>query len=78
MFVNSLSPDVRRKVLTVNHTLPGEDLISEGIADLRVGRETIRALLVAIGAPKLRSIGIELPWIITYLVRGSNSLRSFA
>jgi len=45
----------------MNHTLPGEDLISEGIKDLNMGRETIPALLVAIGAPKLRSIGIELP-----------------
>jgi len=45
----------------MNHTLPGEDLILEGIEDLRAGRETIAALLVAIGAPKLRSIGIELP-----------------
>ena len=45
----------------MNPTLPGEDLISEGIKDLNMGRETIPALLVAIGAPKLRSVGIELP-----------------
>ena len=45
----------------MNHTLPGEDLIQEGITDLSMGRETIPALLVAIGAPKLRSIGITLP-----------------
>ena len=50
-----------RRTVTMNHTLPGEDLISEGIQDLRLGRETIAALLVAIGAPKLRSIGLELP-----------------
>ena len=41
--------------------LPGEDLIEAGIADLRAGRETIPALLVAIGAPRLRRIGHELP-----------------
>ena len=41
--------------------LPGEDLIEAGIADLRAGRETIQALLVAIGAPRLRRIGHELP-----------------
>ena len=41
--------------------LPGGDLVSEGLNDLRRGRETIPALLVAIGAPKLRSIGIDLP-----------------
>jgi len=51
----------------MNHTLPGEDLVSEGIKDLTMGRETIPALLVAIGAPRLRSIGIELPiFYITY------------
>ena len=31
--------------------LPGEDLIEAGLLDLRAGRETIAALLVAIGAP---------------------------
>jgi len=41
--------------------LPGGDLVDEGLADLRNGKETISALLVAIGAPKLRQIGIELP-----------------
>ena len=41
--------------------LPGEDLIEAGIADLRAGRETVPALLVAIGAPRLRRIGLELP-----------------
>ncbi|HKO44989.1 MAG TPA: hypothetical protein VJU84_17060 [Pyrinomonadaceae bacterium] len=41
--------------------LPGEDLIEAGIADLHAGRETIPALLVAIGAPRLRRIGLELP-----------------
>ena len=45
----------------MKHALPGEDLISEGINDLYMGRRTISALLCAIGAPKLRSIGIELP-----------------
>ena len=45
----------------MNHTLPGEDLIEEGINDLSMGRETIPALLVAIGAPRLRTIGITLP-----------------
>jgi len=41
--------------------LPGGDLVDEGLSDLRNGKETISALLVAIGAPKLRQIGIELP-----------------
>ena len=41
--------------------LPGADLIEAGINDLRERRETIAALLVAVGAPRLKSLGIELP-----------------
>ena len=40
---------------------PGEEIINEGIADLREGRETIPALLVLIGAPRLRSLGLLIP-----------------
>jgi len=45
----------------MNSALPGGDLIDEGLTDLRAGRETIAALLVAIGSPRLRRAGIELP-----------------
>jgi hypothetical protein len=45
----------------VDTGLPGAELIEAGLNDLREGRETIAALLVAIGAPRLRSIGVELP-----------------
>jgi len=45
----------------MNSALPGGDLIDEGVRDLREGRETIAALLVAIGSPRLRRLGIELP-----------------
>lgn len=41
--------------------LPGEELINEGIHDLTKGRESIAALLVAIGAPRLRRSGHKLP-----------------
>ena len=41
--------------------LPGNDLIEMGVEDLRQQRQTIAALLVAIGAPKLRSLGMEIP-----------------
>jgi hypothetical protein len=41
--------------------LPGEDLIEAGVQDLRDGRETIAALLVAIGSPRLRRLGLDLP-----------------
>lgn len=41
--------------------LPGDDLIQQGIADLRAGKESTAALLVCIGAPRLRRLGLELP-----------------
>ena len=41
--------------------LPGAELIDVGLQDLHEGRETVAALLVAIGAPRLRSIGLQLP-----------------
>jgi hypothetical protein len=42
-------------------SLPGNDLVSAGILDLQNQRETIPALLVAIGAAKLRSLGLRIP-----------------
>jgi hypothetical protein len=45
----------------VNPALPGGDLIEEGLRDLHAQRETVAALLVAIGSPRLRRLGIELP-----------------
>ena len=41
--------------------LPGEELIEVGLRDLREQRETVEALLVAIGAPRLRRLGVQLP-----------------
>ena len=41
--------------------LPGEDLIEAGLRDLHEGRETVEALLVAIGSPRLRRLGFVLP-----------------
>jgi hypothetical protein len=41
--------------------LPGGELVAQGLIDLKDGRVSIPSLLVAIGAPKLRQIGIELP-----------------
>lgn len=40
---------------------PGEEAIEAGIDDLRRGVESIPALLVSIGAPRLRRLGIDLP-----------------
>jgi len=41
--------------------LPGEDLIERGVADLDAGIVSIEALLVSIGAPRLRGIGLRVP-----------------
>ena len=41
--------------------LPGGDLIRRGLEDLARGHESVEALLVAIGAPRLRRSGIEVP-----------------
>ena len=42
-------------------TLPGGDLVQRGVEDLAGGRESAEALLVSIGASRLRSVGIDLP-----------------
>lgn len=41
--------------------LPGADLIDTGLADLAAGRESVPALLVAIGAPRLTQLGLIVP-----------------
>jgi hypothetical protein len=45
----------------VRRALPGEDLVTRGLADLHGGIESDAALLVSIGAPRLRQLGIEVP-----------------
>ena len=40
--------------------LPGASLVRRGVADLDAGHESAEALLVSIGAPRLRSVGISL------------------
>jgi len=41
--------------------LPGGDLVQDGLADLARGVESIPALLVSIGAARLRRIGLPVP-----------------
>ncbi len=41
--------------------LPGNDLILAGIEDLRNGTESAPVLLVSIGAPRLRALGVSIP-----------------
>ncbi len=48
----------------LDDALPGADLVRLGVADLARGVESIPALLVAIGAERLRHAGLELPAIL--------------
>jgi hypothetical protein len=41
--------------------LPGYELVSQGLEDLLAGRESESALLVAMAAPRLRGLGIDVP-----------------
>jgi len=41
--------------------LPGGDLVGKGLRDLAAGQASIEALLVSVGAPRLRAGGIEVP-----------------
>ena len=41
--------------------LPGADLVVDGVADLRAGKDTTSAALVRMAAPRLREIGISVP-----------------
>jgi len=42
-------------------SLPGADLVEQGLIDLRAGRRTSDAMLVAMAAPRLRECGIKVP-----------------
>ena len=52
------TPRVMREI---SDALPGADLIREGLADLANGVESVNALLVLVGAPRLRRIGLDVP-----------------
>ena len=42
-------------------SLPGSGLVLKGIADLKRGEDSVEALLVSIGAPRLRQAGFHVP-----------------
>jgi hypothetical protein len=44
---------------TSTSALPGHDLVAKGVADLEREIESVEALLVSIGAPRLRPLGIR-------------------
>ena len=41
--------------------LPGGDLVERGLRDLEAGTRSAEALLVLVGAPRLREIGLDVP-----------------
>jgi hypothetical protein len=41
--------------------LPGAELVSAGIADLRAGRDTTSAAIVRMAQPRLRALGLDVP-----------------
>lgn len=47
--------------LDLPSNLPGAGLIAGGIAALERGERTVEAALVALGAPRLRGIGVGVP-----------------
>lgn len=47
------------------HALPGEPLVTKGLADLESAVESIEALLVSIGAPRLAALGLHVPRSLT-------------
>lgn len=42
-------------------SLPGAELVEQGLDDLGAGRETPVAALVSMAAPRLRALGVEVP-----------------
>ncbi len=42
----------------ISDALPGADLIRQGLQDLEAGVESVPTLLVLVGAPRLRRLGI--------------------
>jgi hypothetical protein len=45
----------------VPSSLPGQELVRVGLADLSAGRESEASLLVQMAAPRLRSLGFDVP-----------------
>jgi hypothetical protein len=47
-------------MLSLVTALPGEELVAKGIADLESGAESVEALLVSIGRPRLSRLGYRI------------------
>ena len=46
-------------------SLPGADLVQKGLEDLERGVESAESLLVSIGAPRLRTVGVTIEGAFT-------------
>ena len=42
-------------------SLPGGAFVEQGLSDLESSLETVPALLVSVGAPRLRALGVRVP-----------------
>ncbi len=42
-------------------TFPGDELVRRGISDLERGAESVESMLVSLGAPRLRRLGLRVP-----------------
>lgn len=47
--------------VVIDRRLPGADLVEQGIDDLRRSVESVPALLVSIGRPRLVALGFDVP-----------------
>ncbi|HEX2122418.1 MAG TPA: hypothetical protein VHL59_12315 [Thermoanaerobaculia bacterium] len=45
----------------ISDALPGADLIRRGLTDLENGVDSVEAMLVLVGAPRLRRLGFDVP-----------------
>ena len=45
--------------MEISDALPGADLVRAGLRDIENGVESIEALLVQVGAPRLRRLGFD-------------------
>jgi hypothetical protein len=54
-------PSTIGRVFDVPTDLPGHEIVSQGLSDLAAGRESEAALVVAMAAPRLRSVGFDVP-----------------
>jgi hypothetical protein len=51
--------------MVLARSLPGAELVEKGVHDLELGLETVEALIVSIGAPRLRRLGLAVPEPLT-------------